>query len=146
RVLAQHRREVSAAEDQQPVEAFAADATDPALCVRPRLWRPRRRLDHTDAFGAEDLVELARELAVSVTDQKPRTDAVAVELHQQVARLLSNPAAGGVSRDPAQVDAAGRKLDKKQDVEALEEERVDGKEVTLKDARCLRVGARSSFA
>src|SRR5215207_689268 len=81
RVLAQHRREVSAAEDQEPVEAFAAGASDPALGVRPRLWRAHRRFDHADAFGAEDLVELTRELAVAVavTDQNPRpTGAVVV--------------------------------------------------------------------
>jgi hypothetical protein len=38
--------------------------------VRLRLWRPHRRLDHPDAFGAEDLVEAARELAVAVTNEK----------------------------------------------------------------------------
>jgi len=31
---------------------------------------PRRRSDHLDAFGAEDLVEPAAELAVSITDQE----------------------------------------------------------------------------
>jgi hypothetical protein len=53
------------------VEAFAPNASDPALGVCPCLRRPNRRLDHPDAFGAEDLVELARELAVAVTDEKP---------------------------------------------------------------------------
>ncbi len=43
---------------------------DPALGVCPRPRRPHRRLDHPDAFGAEDLVEVARELPVTVTDQE----------------------------------------------------------------------------
>ena len=74
--------EVTAAEDQEPVEAFAPNASDPALGVCPRLRRANRRLDHPDAFGDEDLVELARELAVAVTDEKPRPRVLVVELHQ----------------------------------------------------------------
>ena len=77
--------EVTASEDQDPVEAFAADAADPAFGVRPCFRRPHRRFDHANAIGAEDLVELACELAVAVADQNPRTtEAVVVELHQQV--------------------------------------------------------------
>ena len=84
--------EVAAADDQDPVEAFAAHAADPALGVRPRPRCAHRRLDHADAFGAEDLVEVTGELAVAVADQKPRPDIFVVELHQQVARLLGHPA------------------------------------------------------
>ena len=74
--------EMAAANDEDPVEAFAADAADPALCVRPRLRRPHRRLDHPDPFGAEDLVEVTGELAVSITDEEPRADIFVVERHQ----------------------------------------------------------------
>ena len=129
--------EVAAAEDQHPVEALAADAADPALGVRPRLRRPHRRLDHPDPLGAEDLVELAGELAVAVADRNRGRDAFVVELHQQVARLLGHPAAVRVGRDPGEVDAAGRELDEEQDVEPLQEERVDGEEVALENARRL---------
>src|SRR6266508_4691575 len=73
--------EVAAADDQDPVETLAPDAADPALGMRPRPRRSHRRFDHTDALGAEDLVELAGELAVAVADEKPRkTDTVVVEL------------------------------------------------------------------
>src|SRR5262249_53399666 len=106
----EHVPEVAAAEDQQPVEALAADAADPALGVRSCLRRPHRRLDHPDALGAEDFVELTGELAVAVTYEKPRADAVVVELHQQVARLLADPAAVRVGGDPGQVDATSREL------------------------------------
>src|SRR6266511_5941862 len=78
-----------AAEDQQPVEALSTEAPDPALGVRSRPRRSDGRLDHADAFGAEDLVEVAAELAVAVTDQEPRLDALVVEVHEQVARLRS---------------------------------------------------------
>jgi hypothetical protein len=65
--------ELAPTDDQDPIEAFPAQASHPALGVRLRLWRPHRRLDHPDAFGAEDLVEAARELAVPVTNERRRT-------------------------------------------------------------------------
>src|SRR5206468_4251392 len=77
------------------------------------------------------------ELAVAITDQELRADALVLELHQQVARLLRHPAAVRVGRDPGQVDTPGRKLDEEQHIEALQEERVDGEEVALQDARRL---------
>jgi hypothetical protein len=129
--------EVAAADDQQPVEALAADAADPPLGMSPRLRRPHRRLDHSDPFGTEDLVELAGELAVSVTDQEPRPDALVVEFHQQVACLLGHPRPIRVRRDPSEVDTPGRELDKEQDIKPLEEERVDGEEIAFEDARRL---------
>src|SRR4051812_17560293 len=131
----EHVLEVAATEDQQPVEALAADAADPAFGMGARLRRPYRRFDDVDAFGAEDLVEIAAELAVSITDQELRADAFIVEPHHQVACLLGHPAAVRVGRDPGQVDPSGRELDEEQAIEALEEERVDGEEVALQDAR-----------
>src|SRR6266542_2361140 len=133
----EHVLEVAAAEDQQPVEALAADAADPALGMGARLRRPYRRFDDVDAFGAEDLVELAAELAVSITDQELRADALVVELHQQVARLLGDPAAVRVGGDPREPDASGRELDEEQDIEAPQEDRVDGEKVARQDARRL---------
>jgi hypothetical protein len=53
--------EVTTADDQEPFEALAADAPDPALGVCPRRRRPRRRLDYTDPLAAGELVKLARE-------------------------------------------------------------------------------------
>src|SRR5262249_60120642 len=130
--------EVASAEDQEPVEALAANAADPAFGVGARLRRSYRRFDDANAFGAEDLVELAAELAVAITDQKLRPDPLVVELHQEVARLLGHPAAVRIGGDPGEVHAASRQLHEEQDVEALQEERVDGEEVTLEDARRLR--------
>jgi hypothetical protein len=123
--------QVTAAENQEPVEAFAADAPDPALSMRPRLRSSHGRLDDSDAFGAEDFVEVSGELAVAVTDKKQRADVLVVEMHQQVACLLGHPAAVGVGRDPGQAHSAGRQLDEEEDVEALQEERVDGEEALV---------------
>src|SRR5436190_1735791 len=99
--------------------------------------RPRAqhwRLDHLDSCGAEDLVEVAGELAVAITDHKPRLDTLVVDVHEQVARLLGHPCAVGLRRDPGEVHATSRQLNEKQDVEPPQEDRVDGQEIALEDA------------
>jgi hypothetical protein len=93
--------EAGAANDEDPIEALAADAADPAFGVRPRLRRSDRRLDHKYALGAEDFVEVAGEFGVSITEEKPQAETVVVERHEQVARLLGHPAAVWVRRDTA---------------------------------------------
>jgi len=137
RVDANDALEVAAADDQQPVEALPPQTADPALGVCSRLRRPHRRLDHTDALGAEDLVEVARELAVAVTDQEAGERSFIVESHQQVTRLLAHPSTVRIRADPGQMHATALKLDHEQDVEAPEKDGVDGEEVALEDARRL---------
>jgi hypothetical protein len=99
RVSAEHVLEVSAADDQQPVETLGAHRTDEALGVGVRLWRSDRRVDHLDRFAAEDLVEASAELAVAVVDQEPRPLEQAGEA--EVAGLLGDPGAGRVVVQPA---------------------------------------------
>ena len=82
-------------------------------------------------------VEVTRELAVAVTDRKPRLDAVVIKLHQQGARLLGHPGAVRVGRDPGQMHTASRQLDEEQHIEPLQEERVDSDEFALEYARRL---------
>ena len=53
----QHPFEVTAVEDQQPVETLAAHRSDEALGDRVRLWRADRRLHDPDPLAAEDLVK-----------------------------------------------------------------------------------------
>ena len=65
----EHMLEVALADDQRPVEALPADAADPALGVGSRFRRSYRSFDDANTFGAEDLVELATELAVTITDR-----------------------------------------------------------------------------
>src|SRR5438876_1738652 len=56
-VDAEHPFEVTAVEDQQPVETLGTHSADEALRDRVRLRRPHRRLHDPDAFAAEHLVE-----------------------------------------------------------------------------------------
>jgi hypothetical protein len=78
--------EVAAAEDQQPVETLAADGAHEPLRMGVRPRGTHRRVDHLDAFAAEDLVEAGAELAVAVVDQEPRPFEQASEA--EVASLL----------------------------------------------------------
>src|SRR5205814_1376504 len=86
---------LAAADDQEPVEALAADAADPALDVRVRVRRPHRRVDDLDRFAAEDVVEAAAELAVAIVDQEADRLLAVAERHQQVAGLLGYPGTVG---------------------------------------------------
>ena len=70
-VDAQDMLELTAARDQDPVEAVAADGADPALGERVRVRRPKWGADDLDAFALEDVIEGAAELAVAVVDQEP---------------------------------------------------------------------------
>jgi hypothetical protein len=62
--------EVAAVEDQEPVEALAADAADPAFGEGVRAGCANGCPDDPDRFGAEHLVEGGGELAVAIVDQE----------------------------------------------------------------------------
>ena len=96
--------EMSAADDQEPVEALVADRADESLRVGVRLRRLHQRVDDRDSFAAEQLVEGGGELAVAVVDQEPRPFEDAGEA--EIARLLSDPSAGRIGRAAGEVDAA----------------------------------------
>ena len=62
--------QVSAVDDQDPVEALSAQGADEALGDRVGLRRFDGSSDDLDAAGAEDLIEGIRELGVVVTEQE----------------------------------------------------------------------------
>jgi len=70
---------LSAAADQEPVEAVAADGAHPALGERVRLRRPAGGADDLDALAAENIVEGVAELAVAVCVLQAAVD-LAVEV------------------------------------------------------------------
>jgi hypothetical protein len=97
-VHAQNAFEMSASEDEDAIEAVAADGAHPALCVRVCVWRLNGCLDHLDLLGAEDLVEGRAELRIAVMDQQPQPPLVVAELDDEVAGLLGHPGAVGIGR------------------------------------------------
>jgi len=104
--------------DQEVVEAFPAQGADEAFRDRIRPGCPDRRPDDPHVGAGEDRVERSGELAVTVMDQEPQPVGSIVEVHEQVAGLLSDPGPGRVGGDPGDVHVAAAVLDHHEDVEA----------------------------
>jgi hypothetical protein len=108
--------EVSAVEDEEPVEALGADGADEALGDGVGLRCADWCAQDPDALAAEDLVERAGVLAVAVADQE--ADLLLGEEEAEVACLLGNPAAVRVGGTAAKLNAATAVLDEEENVEA----------------------------
>src|SRR5215211_8973638 len=93
---AEHAFEMAAVEDQEPVETLRADGADEALGNRVRLWRSHRRADDLDPFASEDDVEVTRELAVAIPNQKSHRRRTLRQSPSELTRLLGDPGAARV--------------------------------------------------
>jgi len=95
-VDAEHVLEMAAAEDEDPIETVGANRAHPPLgegvCVRRLHWAA----DYLDALAAEDLIEGVAELRVAIVNEKSKRLLV-TELHDEVARLLGDPAPSGLA-------------------------------------------------
>jgi hypothetical protein len=118
---------------QHPVQALAAGTGDPAFGYSIRARRLDRSLHDPPADRGGHCVERRGELRIPVPDQELRTVSVALEVHQQVAGLLSHPRAGRVGGDAGQVHTSGAVLDEEQHVQAPQEHGVDVEEVRRQD-------------
>jgi hypothetical protein len=98
-VDAKHAFEVTAVEDQQPVQTLGTYAPDEALRDRVCLRRSHRRPHDPRALATDDFVEGAAVLAVAVADQEP--DALLGEVEAEVARLLVTKSPLGFLVQPA---------------------------------------------
>ncbi len=128
-VDAQDALELPAAGDQDPVEAVAADGTDPAFRECVCLWRAKWGADDLDAFAAENIVEVAAELAVTIVDQEAVRCRSSGERPRKLSGLLGDPASVGVGGATCEVHAPAADLEEEDHIEAAEPERVDGKEI-----------------
>jgi hypothetical protein len=126
-VDAEHAFEVSAVEDQQPVEALCTHGTDEAFGDSVRVWCADRGADDPDLFAAEDLVEGAGVLAVAVADQE--TDLLLGEEEAEVASWVTQLPSGLVVQ-PARWTRPCAVLDEEEHVEAAQEDALYGEEVT----------------
>jgi hypothetical protein len=84
-VLGEDLLEMTAIEDEEPVEALPADAADEALGKRVRPCFSRGRLDEPDALGMEDLIEVGGELLVPVPEEELDCSGALGEYQVQVA-------------------------------------------------------------
>src|SRR6266511_1622972 len=136
-VVAEHLLEVAAVDDQDPVEALAAEGADPTLGVRIRIRSADGRPDDPHALDAEDLVEAASKLAVAIVKQKAEGLFPVVQVHQQVARLLCDPASIRVARAGHELDPTTLEREEEEDVDPREPDRLDRQEVAGEHRRCL---------
>ena len=77
------------------------------------LWGSHRCLDDLDAFAGEDSVEVASELAVTVTDQEAKRRWLLLECPGDLVGLLGDPGASRVRGAAGEVDAPAAKFAKK---------------------------------
>jgi hypothetical protein len=94
---AQDLLQVAASHDQQPVQTLGADRADPALRGRVGVGRLDRCQDYLGALRAEEVVEGAAELGVTIAEQELDSSSLLAEHQQQVPRLLRDPNAVGLA-------------------------------------------------
>src|ERR1019366_8922342 len=128
-VVGQYVLQVTATEDQHPVQTLTTHRADEAFGEGVGPWSPDWGANDPNALRAEDLVEARSELGVSVSDQKLDRVSPVGEHQAEVAGLLDSPRPSRVSRDPHHVHPSGVELEEEQHVEPLQQHRVDGEEV-----------------
>ena len=98
-VLSQHGLQLSASEDEHPVQHLTPNGADPSLRVGIRPWRPHRRAQHLDPFSGKDRIERRGEPRIPIADQKPEpADAIASSMSRFRACWVTHaPAACGVT-------------------------------------------------
>jgi hypothetical protein len=129
----QHAKKLAAADNQQPVKTLSAHGTDPPFGDGVGVGRLHRCGDDLDPGRAPHVIERPAELGVPVTKQERARAGLLVEDGDQVASLLGNPPSSRVRGDAGQVHPSACEFDNKQHRHALEEDRVDGKEVAGQD-------------
>ena len=105
-VLAKDCLEVTASEDERPVQALALYGADDTLADGVRPGCSDGVVDYPGALGVEDGVEGGGELRVAISDEELDGICLRGELRRDVAGTLSHPRGHRVGRDPG--DAAGR--------------------------------------
>src|SRR5215204_1987320 len=135
-VDAQHVLEMSATEDQDPIETVGTQCPDPAFGVGVCVRGLDRRPNHLDPLGAEDAIEGMAEFLVAIVDHESER-LVLAELHEEVARLLRDPRPMRARGAGDVLDPSSRKRNEKQYVDPLQEGCLDGGEVAGERARRL---------
>jgi putative intracellular protease/amidase len=103
--------EMTAAEDEEPVQALPTDGADKPLGDRVRPGRADRGLDDLGVFGGEHLIEGSGELRVAVTDEEAERSPTLCEIADKVASDLGDERRGRMFADAEGVDGTAVDLD-----------------------------------
>jgi hypothetical protein len=128
-IRGQHPSQVVFAHDQEVVETCFSDGADPALRIGVRAGCAVRRADDFEPLGGEHAIEGRWELRIPIVDEVAAGAAGVLQRPSEIARLLRHPGGGQVGGAASEMDPAGADLEEEEDVDRLEEERLDGEEV-----------------
>src|SRR6266536_313084 len=134
-VRAEDVLQVTPTEDQDVIQALSSSRADPALRERVPPWGPDRRFEDSDVFGPEDLVEAPGELRVPIPEQDVLVPEGSGD--REVPGLLGHPGRVRSAGGAGHMDPSGRELDEEQDIERLQEHRLDREEVAREHSPAL---------
>ncbi len=137
-VLPKNQLQVALAENEQPVQGFAAQSLDHPLAMGVGSRPPVGCEGDLCAFAAEHLIELVDELGIPVMYGEPDWRLELVQLPAQVPGLLSDPGGIGMGGAVGVENPAAADLQEDKHVESPKQHRVDGEEVAGKN--CSGVG------
>ena len=111
-VFAQHSPQVGFSENQQFVETFVSDRSDPALRESVGVGRTHRGMDDMDMLGGKERVEGLGELRIAVVDQEVDARGASLEVPDNLARLLVNPGSIWMLSTACEVDTTAAQFNK----------------------------------
>lgn len=109
-VLVEYQGQVAVAEDQDPVQEFAAEGADDAFADGVHPWGSRRDGDGPQSFGLEHLGEGGGEQRIAIMNKEPQHAEAVTQVHGEVVGLLHRPGTGRVRGHPGQVKSQSRCL------------------------------------
>jgi hypothetical protein len=115
-VLGEDGLKVPLAEDQDAVGELGSGGQDEAFGEAVRSRTARRDLHGVDPGAGQDGVERCGELAGAVADEEPEGVGAVVEVHEQIAGLLSGPRSGRVAGRAEDVQVAGADLEGEEEI------------------------------
>jgi hypothetical protein len=92
-------------ENQQLVETFVADRSDPPLRESIRVGSMHWGADDMNMLGGKDRIESLGDLRIVVVDQEVHARGAFFEVPDYLAGLLVNPGRGWMFRTTSEVDA-----------------------------------------
>jgi hypothetical protein len=133
----QNALEVTRTHNEQPIEALGPHRSNKSLRDSIRLWRLNRRPSDPNADRLKHVIKAAREFSIVIPDQQANRFRSLSERPRELPSLLRDPLVVGMTRAPGEMHAPARQLYEEQDIEPLQQDRVDGEEVDRDDARCV---------
>ncbi len=112
-------------ENEEFVETFGPDRSDPPLRDSVRVGSAKGRVDDMRLLRHKDRIEALGELGIVVVDQEMKVRKAAFEVPDNLARLLVNPGSVWMLGTAGEVDTPAAQLDEEKHIQRLEEERFD---------------------